>query len=373
MTDLLNISKLGFGFMRLPEKDNKIDFTTLNIMVDEYMKNGFSYFDTAYVYYGGESEKAVKSAVVDRYPRESFAIADKLPAWELKSQGDVQRIFDIQLERTGAKYFDFYLLHSVEETHLRTYNKFDCWRWAQEMKEKGLIRHFGFSYHDSPELLDKVLCEHPEVEFVQLQINYVDWENKIVHSGGCYDVALKHKKPIVVMEPVKGGMLTSMRPEWEAKLKAAAPDNSIASWAFRFCLSLEGVAVILSGMSTPEQLKDNIVTAKNFKPFTENEKAYLNEVVKEFLAAPTIGCTACRYCIGGCPMQIDIPGMISAYNTVLTYGDHDRPHFYYKGITANGGEARSCTKCGKCKAVCPQHLIITELLTKVSAIFDITV
>lgn len=368
---LQNMPKLGFGFMRLPEKGNEIDYDKLNIMVDESIKNGFTYFDTAYVYHGGESERAIKATVVDRYPRNSFAIADKLPAWELTSKEDVQRIFDEQLERTGVGYFDFYLLHSVEETHLKTYNKYDCWNWAREMKEKGLIRHFGFSYHDSPELLDKVLTEHPDVEFVQLQINYVDWENKIVHSGSCYDVARKHNKPIIIMESVKGGMLASMRPEWEAKLKSVSPDSSAASWALRFCLSLEGVAVILSGMSTHEQLLDNIETTINFKPFTEKEKRCLEEITKEFLAAPTIGCTGCRYCIDGCPMNINIPGVISAYNTVLTYGDHDRPHFYYEGITNSGGKACSCAQCGKCETVCPQHLKISELLEKASAIFDV--
>lgn len=370
MIDMKHIPKLGFGFMRLPEKDEQIDLTELNIMVDEFMNSGFSYFDTAYVYHSGESERAIKTAVVDRYPRERFAIADKLPAWELNSKEDVQQIFDEQLERTGAGYFDFYLLHSVEEQHLKTYDKYDCWEWAQEMKEKGLIHLFGLSYHDSPELLDMVLAKHPEVDFVQLQINYLDWENKIVQSGGCYDVARKYNVPIVVMEPVKGGMLANMRPEWEAKLKATAPDSSIASWAMRFCLSLEGIAVVLSGVSNNEQLLDNIATVKCYKPFTEQEICCLDEVTKEFLATPTIGCTACRYCVDGCPENINIPGMIGAYNTVLTYGDHDRPHYYYAGITNSAGLAKSCIKCGKCVSVCPQHLNIIELLKTVSKIFD---
>lgn len=253
---------------------------------------------------------------------------------------------------------------------MKTYDKFDCWQWAQKMKEQGLIRHFGFSFHDTPELLDKALKEHPEVDFVQLQINYIDWENKIVHSGGCYNTARKHNKPIFVMEPVKGGMLSSMRPELEEKLKAAAPKLSIASWAMRYCLSLEGVAVVLSGMSTMEQVADNIATVKNFAPFSQREKICLDEVAKEYLSTPIIGCTGCKYCVEGCPANINIPGIISAYNTILTYGDHMRPHFYYGAITGGGGKAGSCAKCSQCESVCPQHLQITEILEKASGVFD---
>jgi predicted aldo/keto reductase-like oxidoreductase len=376
MSGLLQMPKLGFGFMRLPEKENEeIDDTELNSMVDETIKNGFVYFDTAYVYYGGESERAIKRAVVDRYPRDSFFIADKLPAWELKSKEDIQRIFDESLERTGVDYFDFYLLHSAEGGNLTIYDKFNCWEWAMKLKSQGLIRHFGFSFHGSPELLDKILAEHPEVEFVQLQINYVDWENKIVQSGGCYDVARKHNTPIVIMGPVKGGTLAALRPEWEIRLKAVAPERSIASWAMRYCLSFDGVAVILSGMSTMEQVADNIATVKNFKPFSDEEKACLNVVTQEFLSAPNIGCTDCRYCTdgNGCPMGINIPGVISAYNTVLTYGNHARPHHYYMSITENGeGKANSCTKCGKCESLCPQHLNIIEVLEKAAEIFDVS-
>ena len=370
MTDLFKLPKLGFGLMRLPMRDDKIDYDTLNDMVDETMKHGFAYFDTAYSYHGGESESAAKQSIVSRYPRESFFLADKLPAWEMHCPEDASRLFDEQLERTGAGYFDFYLLHSIEENHLKTYDKYDCWNWAREMKAKGLIRHFGFSFHDTPELLDKVLTEHPEVEFVQLQINYVDWDNLIVHSGGCYEVARKHNIPIVVMEPVKGGTLASMQPKWETKLKSAAPGNSIASWAMRFCLSLEGIATILSGMSTPEQLRDNIATVRNFIPFTEMEKACLAEVTKEFLAAPTVACTSCGYCVEGCPAKINIPGVINAYNTVLTYGDHDRPHFYYRGLVSAGGRAGSCNQCGYCEEICTQRLNVIDVMKKASGIFD---
>jgi predicted aldo/keto reductase-like oxidoreductase len=368
---LYNLPKLGFGFMRFPEKENKeIDFSMLKNMVDEYMKNGFNYFDTSYVYYDGESERAIKSAVVDRYPRESFFVADKLPAWELTKKEDVQRIFDESLDRAGVQYFDFYLLHSIEYTHVKTYDKYDCWNWAQKMKAQGKIHHFGISFHETPELLDKVLSEHPEIEVVYLQINYVDWENKIVHSGACYDIARKHNKPIIIMEPVKGGTLAVMRPEWEARFKAVSPERSVASWAMRFCLSLEGVAVVLSGMSAIEQMIDNIATTKNYTPFSEKEKQCLGEISKEFLSSPNIPCTSCRYCISHCPMKIDIPGMMITHNTVLTYGDHDRPHYFYGKITEDGGTAASCIKCEKCESVCPQHIKIMELMEKVSVIFD---
>ena len=369
--DLFNLPKLGFGLMRLPSSDEQIDYTVLNDMVDESINHGFNYFDTAYMYHDGESEKAVKQSLVNRHPRENFIVADKLPAWELRSHADVQIIFDEQLTRTGAGYFDLYLLHSVEEKNLENYDKYDCWNWAQEQKAKGLIRHFGFSFHDKPELLDKVLSEHPEVEFVQLQINYLDWDNRIVNSGACYKVARKHNIPIIVMEPVKGGMLASIQPEWEAQFKAIAPGNSIASWAIRFCLSLDGVVSVLSGMSTPEQLQDNIATVKNFIPLSEVEKTCITKFTKELLEKPTIGCTSCRYCTGGCPMNINIPDIINAFNTVLTYGDHDQPHFYYDGLISTGGKANSCTGCGSCEGVCPQHLDIIDLMKKASGVFDV--
>jgi uncharacterized protein len=365
-----NICKLGFGLMRLPEKDGAIDKERLNSMVDAYMANGFNYFDTAYVYHSGTSESAFKEAVVKRYPRESFTIADKLPAWVLKSESDVQKVFDEQLERTGAGYFDFYLLHSVESGHLRNYDGFHCWEWAQEMKKKGLIRHFGFSFHDKPELLDKLLTEHPEVEFVQLQINYFDWDNETVNSRKCYEIARKHGKSIIVMEPVKGGLLASLREDLEKKMKAITPEKSIASWALRFAATLEGVMVVLSGMSTEDQMKDNIDTFKNLKPFTPEERACLEQVTKQMHSVATVGCTACRYCVDGCPKGIKIPDIIRQYNTVLTYGDNEVPHKDYNRITSDGHRAGTCVQCGQCENVCPQHLPIIEVLKKASEIFD---
>jgi len=373
MTDLFNLPKLGFGYMRLPNHDGKIDYTELNKMVDEAMKSGVNYFDTAYMYHGGKSENALKLSVVERYPRESYIVADKIPAWEINSREDMNKLFAEQLKRTGLEYFDLYLLHSLEESHMKRYDDktLDFWGWAQDLKRKGLIRHFGFSFHDAPERLEEILTAHPEVDFVQLQINYLDWENPLVHSGGCYEIARKYNKPIIAMEPVKGGALAAMKPELEAQLKAVSPDRSIASWAIRFCLSLDGVVSVLSGMSAHGQVIDNISTVNNFAPFNEAEKDCLAQVTKALLAAPTIGCTSCKYCIDSCPANINIPDIIAAYNNILTYGEEeDRPHFYYRGLMQNSGTAGSCIKCKKCEELCPQHLDITKALEKASAVFD---
>ncbi|MFO7161040.1 MAG: aldo/keto reductase [[Clostridium] cellulosi] len=366
--DLLKIPKLGFGLMRLPKKNGEIDINRVNTMVDAYMKNGFTYFDTAYVYQG--SEVALRKSLVERYPRDSFFVADKMPGWVLNSKEDLQKVFDEQRKRTGLDYFDFYLLHSIEKSNLDKYNKYDCWEWGLKMKEKGLIRNFGFSFHDTPELLDQLLTEHPEVDFVQLQINYIDWDSNTVHSGKCYEVARRHNKPIIIMEPVKGGNLASLRPEIEKKMKAVTPDKSIASWAMRFCATLDGVMVVLSGMSTEEQMNDNINTIKNLVPFSDAEKACLKEVIDDILNTPTVGCTGCRYCVDGCPNQIKIPDIIKTYNSYLTYGDHEQYHSAYKEAAGDGHRAGDCIACGQCESICPQHLEITDILKKASKVFD---
>jgi len=372
MTDIANLPKLGFGYMRLPNHDGKIDYAELNKMVDECMENGINYFDTAYFYHGGESERALKASVVERYPRESYIVADKIPAWEVNSREDMDKLFAEQLRRTGLEYFDLYLLHSLEETHMKRYEDktLDFWGWGQQLKGKGLIRHFGFSFHDNPRRLEEILTAHPEVDFVQLQINYLDWENPLVHSGKCYEIARRHNKPIIAMEPVRGGTLAAIKPELEARMKDINHERSIASWAMRFCLSLDGVVSVLSGMSAIDQVMDNISTVKNFTPFTKAENNCLAQITKELLAAPTIGCTSCKYCIDSCPANINIPGIITAYNTVLTYGERGRPHFYYRGLMLNSGTAGSCIKCKKCEELCPQHLDIINALEKASAVFD---
>lgn len=367
--DLRDVPHFGFGLMRLPTVDGNtehIDIDRVCQMVDLYLDRGFTYFDTAYPYHNGFSERAVKKVLVDRYPRESFLLADKMPAWELHKEGDVERIFAEQLERTGAGYFDFYLLHSVETSHYPTYTKFGCWEWAMKMKEAGKIRHFGFSYHDGPELLDQILNEHPEVEFVQIQMNYLDWENPIVQSGANYEVLRKHGIPVTVMEPVKGGRLADLPDAQAGILKTEDPGASAASYALRFVLDHEGILVVLSGMSTKEQMEDNLNTASEARPLSDSEKAALERVVAKFHENPTIECTACRYCVEGCPKHIVIPELFKAMNNYTVYGDLFRAKNYYRSAIAGHGKASDCIKCGKCEKSCPQHLPIRNLLINVA-------
>lgn len=369
--DLTKMPKLGFGLMRLPEEDGKITISRVCDMVDEYMKNGFNYFDTAYVYHSGKSECAVKEAIVARYPRESFMLATKLPAWEMKCEGCADRIFNEQLERTGAGYFDFYLLHSVEEGgNYDTYVKYNCFEWGIKKKEAGLIKHFGFSFHGSPELLNEILSKHPEVEFVQIQLNYADWDNQIVRSGELYEVARKYNVPLIVMEPIKGGTLANPADDIKEVFKKVSPEETPASMALRFVASLDGIMTILSGMSTEEQMAQNVRTFKEFKALTEAENKAIDEAVEIMNKTPLIGCTACRYCVDGCPSQVPIPDIFKAFNTVKRYNEQFRPQMYYNTAVSGKGKASDCIGCGQCEGVCPQHLKITELLKEAALQFD---
>ena len=364
--------KLGFGLMRLPEKDGAIDISHVNRMVDAYMQAGMNYFDTAYVYHGGNSEKAIKEALVKRYPRDQFMLATKLPAWCLKNAEDRDRVFNEQLERCGVDYFDFYLLHSIEDgSNGDTYERLDCFNWGLQKKAEGKIRHFGFSFHGSPIYLIQVLDAHPDIEFVQIQLNYADWKNPVVRSGELYEILYNRNIPMIIMEPVKGGTLASLTPELEAMYRAARPNASIASWALRFVGSLPGVMTILSGMSTEEQMKDNIGTFANFEPLTDDEKRLVEKVRSIMLNVPQIGCTSCRYCTPGCPMNISIPDVFRAVNTMNLYGDVFRPKAFYGGVIGLGhGRASDCIACGQCEGVCPQHLPIIDLLKEASAKLD---
>ncbi len=369
--DMSRMPKLGFGLMRLPEKDGAIDLERVNDMVDRYMKSGMNYFDTAYVYHGGKSEVAARECLVKRYPRDSFMLATKLPAWEIKKEADIERIFNEQRERAGVDYFDFYLLHSIEDgSNYDVYEKYDCFSWGLRAKEQGLIRHLGFSFHGTPELLEKVLDKHPEMEFVQIQLNYLDRTNPVVHSQKLYDILHARNIPIIVMEPVRGGMLANMAPEIEAKFKARQPDKSVASWALRYVASLPGVMTTLSGMSTEEQMDDNIRTFTTFEPIAADEMKIIDEVTDEILSIPQIGCTACKYCTDGCPMHISIPDVFRTINTLRRYPDDWRAKNFYSGVVSRGGRAADCVGCGQCEGVCPQHLPIIDLLKEAAGILD---
>ncbi|MCR5214771.1 MAG: aldo/keto reductase [Eubacterium sp.] len=367
--DLSTMPKIGFGLMRLPEKDGEIDIERVKTMVDKYMEMNMPYFDTAYVYHGGKSEVAAREALVKRYPRDSFKIATKLPAWEIKQESDVDRIFNEQCQRAGVDYFDLYLLHSIEDgSNYDTYVKYDCFNWGIKKKEEGKIKHFGFSFHGTPELLTSILDNHPEIEFVQIQLNYLDRTNPVVQSQALYNILHERNIPIIVMEPIRGGMLASLPPKSEEIFKSIRPDKSTASWALRYVGSLPGVMTILSGMSTEEQMDDNISTFTNFQPLSDEEMTAIDKVTKDILSVPQIGCTACKYCTPGCPMGISIPDIFRVINTLRRYPDDWRAKNFYSGLKARSGKASDCIACGQCEGVCPQHLHIIDLLKEASNI-----
>ena len=317
-----DIRKLGFGLMRLPQTDGVIDVEQTKEMVDLFMDAGFTYFDTAWAYAG--SEDAIRQALVERYPRESYQLATKNAAWiNCKTKEEAYAQFDTSLKQTGAGYFDFYLLHNLGEARTEYFDKFDMWNWVAEKKAAGLIKHVGFSFHSTPEELEAILKEHPEMEFVQLQINYADWENPAIQSRGCYDVARKYGKPVIIMEPVKGGMLATPPESVVKVLKDAEPESSVASWAVRFAANLEGVITVLSGMSNVEQMKDNLSYMKDFKGLNDAQMQTLKQAQEELNKIPLIPCTTCNYCAKVCPMQIGISGSFTAMNYLTLYGDKD--------------------------------------------------
>ena len=361
--------RLGFGLMRLPRIDGNIDVETVAKMAAKFINSGFSYFDTAYVYDG--SEEAFRKAVVDRHSRGSYTIADKLPAWALSADIKPENIFSESLRRCGVEYFDYYLLHNVNEKSAPVFDENNCWSFVNRMKAEGKIKHLGFSFHGKPPLLEKTLCEHPEVEFVQLQINYVDWEDENVCASENYQIARAHEKNITVMEPIKGGTLASIRPEAMEHLAALGTNASASSYALRFVGTLDGVRTILSGMGTEEQMEENIATFTDFTPISEIEKSAILATRDAILSAPTVPCTACRYCTEGCPMSINIPEIIKCYNRLLTFGEHGGPHMRYGSILREGSaSAAECVQCGKCEGVCPQHLEIIDILQKASELLD---
>lgn len=361
--------KLGFGMMRLPKIGDDFDLEQIKKMVDLFMDAGFTYFDTAYVYEG--SEAITKKALVDRYPRDSYTLATKVNAhMHDRTEEESKEQIRTSLERTGAGYFDYYLLHALSQNNRHFYEDYRLWDYVKELKAEGLIRHYGFSYHDGPEFLDELLTAHPDVEFVQLQINYADWENPKVTSRANYEVARKHGKSIVIMEPVKGGALAEPAEDVQKLLRDANPDASFSSWAIRFAASLEGVITVLSGMSTLEQMQDNLSYMKNFQPMTEEEHQVIAKAQEEFGKSPAIACTACHYCTEGCPQQIAIPDIFTAMNKRLVGGRLKEAIADYEEVAPIGHKASDCISCNQCEDACPQHLEIINLLKECAEVLE---
>ena len=364
-----DVPKLGFGLMRLPKKGLGTDIEQVKQMVDLFMDAGFTYFDTAFVYTG--SEAATKKALVERYPRDSYTLCTKINAFMLApTEKACKKQFYTSLERTGAGYFDYYLLHALMENNYTKYDKFHIWDFVKEQKEKGLIKHFGFSYHAGPELLDRLLTEHPEVDFIQLQINYADWDNPSVSSRANYEVARKHGVSITVMEPVKGGTLANPPKEVQKLFKGYHPDMSYASWAIRFVASLDGIITVLSGMSSIEQMEDNLSYMRNFHPLNDEEQKIIQQAQRIMGHSSTIPCTACHYCVEGCPKQINIPDIFSAMNKQLGNGQKEEAKTAYFKVATEGHMASDCIGCKQCERACPQHLPITKNLKRAVGMFE---
>ena len=365
---------LGFGLMRLPLTDpqnrESINYEILNKMVDYYLENGFNYFDTGYPYHNGMSEVAAKKTLVERYPRNSFILADKMPTFAITCTDDYQRIFDLQQQRCGVDYFDYYLLHNLGEKNYANTVKFGGFEYMQKLKSNKKVGKIGFSFHDKADKLDQILTEHPEMEFVQLQINYIDWENVSIESRKCYEIARKHNKPIIVMETLKGGVLAKM-PETADKLFKAYDKNvSPASWAIRYAASMDGVVTVLSGMSNIEQMIENVGFMKDFVPMNNNEREIILQVTEIMNNSVAISCTACQYCIDDCPKQIPIPQYFSLYNNQNLYGILPLHANYYMNLSQKSGKAIDCIECKQCEKHCPQHIKISDEMKKVSTIFD---
>ncbi|MCQ2543109.1 MAG: aldo/keto reductase [Lachnospiraceae bacterium] len=363
---------LGFGLMRLPltnpDVPSSIDIDLLCQMVDKYLENGFTYFDTAWMYMDHTSENAVKTCIVDRYPRDSFTITSKMPAYMINSFEDRDILFNKQLEKTGAGYFDFYLLHDVNSGSIKNFDKYDVWGYVKKLKEDGKIKHYGFSFHDGPELLDDLLNKHPDVEFVQLQINYLDWESLGVRSRECYEVARAHGKDIIVMEPVKGGTLAKLPEQAEELFKSHDANYSIPSWAVRFSASMPGVKLVLSGMTYMDQLENNMSYMSDFTPLNKEEIDMCLKAADIINKSITIPCTGCSYCTVNCPMKIDIPRFISLYNADIqeVEGKGWTPQMgLYESMAFKQTTPADCIKCGACESMCPQHLHIRDYLVDI--------
>ena len=364
--------------MRLPvlNPDNRadVDIEQVKKMVDLLMAKGFNYFDTAIMYNAFASQSVAKAALVDRYPRDSFMLATKLHFEFFNSFEERDKVLQEQLEQTGAGYFDYYLIHGIESGNYPKYEKYDCFNWLLEKKAQGYMKHVGFSFHGTPEMLDEILTKHPEMEFVQIQLNYLDWDSDWIQSRAVYETAVKHGKPVIVMEPVKGGTLAKIPAEAEKLFKDAAPDMSIPSWAIRFAASQDNVMLVLSGMTTLEQVQDNISYMEDFKPLTAEEIALTHKAAGIINAQIAIPCTGCAYCKEGCPMQIPIPDYFSLYNEDMREDLKSKgwtvSFSYYGILSARTAKASECIACGQCESVCPQHLPVIDLMKTVAAHYE---
>ena len=373
----MSTKKLGFGLMRLPLLDKNdagsIDVEHVKKMVDTFIERGFTYFDTAWMYCKFQSENATKAALVDRYPRESYTLATKLHSAFIETKEDRDKVFEEQMKKTGVDYFDYYLIHDTNHESYEKYKKLDCFNWLKEKKEQGYVKKMGMSFHDTADVLDKILTEQPQLEFVQLQINYVDWDSVDVQSRKCYEVAVKHGKPVIVMEPVRGGALANVPAEVEKLFKEYHPELSVPSWAIRFAASLDNVMMVLSGMSNMEQLLDNTDYMADLKPLTEEEYAIIDTAVDIISKNITVPCTGCSYCTDGCPQNIAIPKYFELYNEQkkLVRGEGWKPQKEnYLELTKTFGKASECIECGQFEGVCPQHLPIVKHLKDIAKMWD---
>lgn len=366
-----DISRFGFGFMRLPCRNGSIDLEKTNEMVDAYIQSGGRFFDTAYQYLDEKSEYAIRKCVVERYPREEILISDKMPVYTMKMSDDPYEIFEEQLERCGVDYFDYYMAHDAEDPYYEGLcKKLDIFNVMREFKRQGRIKKLGLSLHDSPEVLDKILTEHPEIEFVLLQINYKDWNSSYVQSRKCYEMALKHKKPVFVMGPIKGGQLARVNRDVK-RLFESYNDLPPALWALSFVLNLDNVEMVLSGMSTIEEVSENMEFMRNFTRLNENEVRILNNAMDLLENRGEIQCTTCDYCKGHCPCDIPISRYFDLYNLNKKSGRLNSKYYdEYNLISQEFGRASECIECGECEKTCPQHLEIYRELKKVANIFE---
>ena len=359
----------GFGFMRLPMNGDEVNLEETKQMVDAFLDAGFNYFDTAHGYIQGKSETALKACLTSRYPRDKYILTNKLSGGFFKTEADIRPLFESQLEACGVDYFDFYLMHAQGEGCYPHYKKCRAYETAFELKKEGKVRHVGISFHDRAEFLEQILTEYPEIEAVQIQFNYVDYDDLAVQSRRCYEVCRKYNKPVLVMEPVKGGNLVNLPEEAKAILENLH-GGSPASYAIRFAAGFPGMMMVLSGMSSLRQMQDNISFMRDFKPLNEQEMEAIRQVQEIFKSRNLIPCTACRYCTDGCPQHISIPDLFAVMNTKQIHHDWNADYYYDDVYTGPGRKASDCLKCGKCEKVCPQHLPIRQLLENVAKEFE---